>query len=308
MLTLMKAYFKTYLLPVLLFALVTAPLLASPQSAEARSWPIVQQGNTGRNVYTVQYLLREWGYTLSVDGVFGSGTASVVQSFQSSKGLSADGIVGAGTWEKLVITVRQGDSGNDVRALQDQLRNRWGYTNVTVDGVFGSGTNSAVKSFQTSKGLFADGIVGPNTWAALVGGTGDSTSVYLSDAEARALLSAAGIPVTSSGNCSDRNNPTCTSLEQVRRNTINGIIAFKNASGCAVTVTGGTETGHGSGTYSHWNGYKVDISRTTCVTNYIRAHYTSIGNRGDGAPQYRDAGGNIYADEYWANHWDILYY
>ncbi|MXV18533.1 peptidoglycan-binding domain-containing protein [Deinococcus xianganensis] len=38
---------------------------------------------------------------------------------------------------------------------------------VTVDGSFGPSTESAVKSFQTSKGLTADGIVGPNTWLAL---------------------------------------------------------------------------------------------------------------------------------------------
>lgn len=291
-----------------LIAVCFAAFLQHPTAAEARSWPTVRRGDSGRNVVTVQYLLREWGYTVTVDGAFGAGTETTVKSFQTAKGLSADGIVGSGTWEKLVITVRQGDSGNDVRALQDQLRNRWGYTSVTIDGVFGAGTNTAVKSFQTSKGLYADGIVGPNTWAALVGGTADSTSTYLADAEARAMLTAAGIPVSSSGNCADRNNPSCTSLEQIRRNTINGIINFKSVSACAITVTGGTETGHSSGTYSHWNGYKVDISRTTCVTNYIKSHFTFIGNRGDGAPQYRDAAGNIYADEYWAAHWDILYY
>ena len=75
-----------------------------------------------------------------------------------------------------------------------------------------------------------------------------------------------------------------------------------------MTVTGGTETGHSGGTYSHWNGYKIDISRTSCVTNYIKGRYTYIGSRGDGAPQYRDSYGNVYADEYWLSHWDNLYY
>lgn len=287
-----------------------AVLLGMPTLAAARTWPTVRSGDSGRNVVTVQYLLREWGYSVTVDGAFGPGTDSAVKSFQSSKGLSADGIVGANTWEKLVITASSGATGNEVRAIQDQLRNRWGYSAVPIDGTFGSSTVTAVKSFQTSKGLTSDGIVGPNTWSALVGGTpdGGGTSTYLSDAEARAMLTNAGIPVVSSGNCTDRNTSTCTSLEQIRRNTINGTIKFKQASGCAVTVTGGTETGHSGGTYSHWNGYKIDISRTTCVTNYIKANYTFIGNRGDGAPQYKDAAGNIYADEYWLNHWDNLYY
>lgn len=41
--------------------------------------------------------------------------------------------------------------------------------------------------------------------------------------------------------CSDRNKPTCTSLDQVRENTISGLVTLKGASGCAITVTGGTE-------------------------------------------------------------------
>ena len=36
-----------------------------------------------------------------------------------------------------------------------------------------------------------------------------------------------------------------------------------------MTITGGTETGHASGTYSHWTGFKVDIAFSTCIGNYI---------------------------------------
>jgi len=64
--------------------------------------------------------------------------------------------------------------------------------------------------------------------------------------------------------------------------------------------------GHASGTYSHWNGYKVDISRSTCNDNRIRGTYTYIGLRGDGAPMYKSPAGNIYANE--GSHWDITYY
>ena len=128
----------------------------------------------------------------------------------------------------------------------------------------------------------------------------------LSHKAAAAKLRAAGISWTSSGHCSNRNNPTCTSFSGIKSGTISGIVTFKKSSRCKVTVTGGTETGHASGTYSHWNGYKVDFSKYTCVGNYIRGRFTRIADRGDGAAQWRSASGNIYADE--GNHWDVTYY
>jgi hypothetical protein len=127
----------------------------------------------------------------------------------------------------------------------------------------------------------------------------------LTQAQAASQLRAAGVTWSSSGNCTNRYVSTCTSFEQINQSTVSGVITLHQASGCAVNITGGTEVGHASGTYSHWNGYKVDISKFTCVTTYIH-HFTYIGLRGDGAPQYQSGAGNIYADE--GTHWDILYY
>ncbi|WP_239110574.1 hypothetical protein [Phycicoccus sonneratiae] len=78
------------------------------------------------------------------------------------------------------------------------------------------------------------------------------------------------------------------------------------AAAAAGANTGGTEVGHASGTYSHDTGYKLDFSRTTCLTSWVHGTYTYIGLRGDGAPQYEAASGNVYADE--GNHWDVTYY
>jgi len=63
--------------------------------------------------------------------------------------------------------------------------------------------------------------------------------------------------------------------------------------------------GHSSGTYSHFNGWKIDITKYTCITNYIH-RFSYIGLRGDGAPMYRSGSGNVYADE--GSHWDLTLY
>ncbi|WP_328522526.1 hypothetical protein [Kribbella sp. NBC_00359] len=133
-----------------------------------------------------------------------------------------------------------------------------------------------------------------------------SAVTKLSQAQAESLFRAVGITWSSSGGCTNRNNPTCTSFAQINDTTVYGARTLKTASGCAINITGGTETGHASGTYSHWNGYKIDISKYTCVGNYIHTYFTRIADRGDGYPQWRSGSGNIYADE--GSHWDITYY
>jgi len=62
--------------------------------------------------------------------------------------------------------VRQGDQHHPVETLQYLLRAR-GH-NLAVDGIFGPGTDAAVRSFQTAEGLAVDGVVGPVTWSALI--------------------------------------------------------------------------------------------------------------------------------------------
>ena len=137
----------------------------------ALTWPLEQQGSTGENVRTIQYLVTAQGHPTAVDGVFGPATKSAVAAFQSSRGLSADGIVGAQTWPQLIIQVKQGSNGDAVRAVQSQMHSRGdGANQVAVDGIFGSMTNDAVRAFQALTGLTVDGIVGPQTWNYLVNG------------------------------------------------------------------------------------------------------------------------------------------
>lgn len=62
--------------------------------------------------------------------------------------------------------VQRGSKGVYVLILQDAL-NAVGITGAGLDGVFGQGTEDAVKRFQESQGLTADGVVGCGTWTAL---------------------------------------------------------------------------------------------------------------------------------------------
>lgn len=65
----------------------------------------LKKGSKGAEVKTVQRILKALGYNVGgtgVDGDFGANTESAVKKFQKDKGLTADGIVGANTWTKLL--------------------------------------------------------------------------------------------------------------------------------------------------------------------------------------------------------------
>jgi peptidoglycan hydrolase-like protein with peptidoglycan-binding domain/GH24 family phage-related lysozyme (muramidase) len=149
----------------------------------------------GPDVQQAQAALVRWGARLVPDGVFGPATRQAVEQFQRSRGLAVDGIIGPQTWallqsppssnlspqsppppssppqsppltqSRLLRLTNPFTSGQDVRALQQALA-RAGL-GVAADGIFGPGTDRAVRQFQTSRGLVADGVVGPQTWALL---------------------------------------------------------------------------------------------------------------------------------------------
>lgn len=65
-------------------------------------------------------------------------------------------------------TCRKGARGKITALIQERL-NAKGFNCGAIDGIFGSGTENAVKAFQRAMGLTADGIVGVNTWTKLLG-------------------------------------------------------------------------------------------------------------------------------------------
>ena len=144
--------------------------------------------NTLKNeIATIQAQLNKKGCSVgTVDGIAGPTTYNAVISFQNKNGLTADGQVGTATWDILFDTVSGGTThtrilkvtsplmqGDDVKAVQNKL-NSLGYNCGTADGYYGNATRTAVISFQSAKGLTADGEVGPATWSALFNSSSSS--------------------------------------------------------------------------------------------------------------------------------------
>lgn len=66
-----------------------------------------------------------------------------------------------------LVTVKKGNDNQHVEDLQWLLKNKHGIT-VTIDGEFGTKTDTAVRTFQKKHGLTVDGIVGAKTWKKLL--------------------------------------------------------------------------------------------------------------------------------------------
>jgi peptidoglycan hydrolase-like protein with peptidoglycan-binding domain len=142
-------------------------------SDQIQPWPLVKRGSQGHPVPALQYLLRDRGHHVTVDGIFGPKTEAAVEQFQTADQLPVDGIVGPQTWGALVIVLARGSTGDAVRGLQEEFRFRdqsGQGRGLAVDGIFGAKTATAVRSFQQALGIAVDGIVGPLTWRALVSG------------------------------------------------------------------------------------------------------------------------------------------
>jgi len=135
--------------------------------------PVLKRGSKGQDVKDLQQALLELDFKPGeVDGVFGVYTESAVKAFQKWTTLSADGIVGPDTWEKLDDadksdpTLREGSTGVAVRGLQRRLIAA-GFGIDDIDGRFGPQTQAAVRAFQERHELDVDGVVGPQTWERL---------------------------------------------------------------------------------------------------------------------------------------------
>jgi len=135
-----------------------------------------QQNMTAAFVKQVQVALQQLGYYKgNIDGVYGAKTVAAVKAFQSSVGLTADGIAGPRTIAAYEAKLK-GDS--TVSTLQQELTN-WGYYHGAIDGVYGPATVQAVKALQTDLGVTpVDGRWGPKTQAAAQAAHGGGKGKY----------------------------------------------------------------------------------------------------------------------------------
>lgn len=162
----------------------------------------LRTGSTGPSVVVVQVSLNRIARNYPAipkipanDGIFGSRTEAAVRVFQEVFNLTPDGIVGPATWYKIVriytavtslselrsqgqqyyrinwsppSVLQAGNTGEKVQLLQYMLSVLSEYIpsipSLSVDGVYGPATRSAVQAFQRRAGLPETGTVGQTTW------------------------------------------------------------------------------------------------------------------------------------------------
>jgi peptidoglycan hydrolase-like protein with peptidoglycan-binding domain len=167
----------------------------------------------------------EFGRTVSnpagidlADGTFIDGLAMGDNGFVDVTYLWTTGGGGGGaTWP----TVQQGATGERVKSIQYLLNQRG--ASLSVDGDFGPATNSAVRSFQSSHGLAVDGVVGPNTWSALIvtvqqGSTGNAVKAVQSE------LTAHGISTSVDGQFGPATNSAVRSYQSSHGLGVDGVV------------------------------------------------------------------------------------
>lgn len=173
----------------------------------AESYPgtPLREGSSGESVRMLQQYLNRIrvNYPLipqitNLNGQFDATTKRAVETFQGIFNLTKDGVVGRGTWYRIIqlyvavtrlaamdsegkwiglgaipptATIREGNRGSNVTKLQFLLNYISEFYEsiepVIQDSSFRKSTTDAVRAFQRQFGLNVDGIVGPNTWKKL---------------------------------------------------------------------------------------------------------------------------------------------
>lgn len=136
------------------------------------SYSRLNRGDTGAQVSALQCLLKERGYSVSIDGTFGSSTSKAIDAFRSSLGWGPTaGHTTNPTWTALLSAgskprvLKRGSVGEAVWRLQRALRAA--QVSVPINGVYDAKTVSAVKSYRTANGLTAYQTTESSVWSLL---------------------------------------------------------------------------------------------------------------------------------------------
>jgi peptidoglycan hydrolase-like protein with peptidoglycan-binding domain len=176
----------------------TATATATPTPTIAA--PLMAEGANGDQVRELQARLKQVKhFTSTVDGVFDAETTAAVTAFQTALKLPVSGSVDATTWATLQATTKtpsaedlaghlipgpailaSGSTGAKVRELQARLKQLGRWTGDVTD-TYGSKTVSAVKGYQTKRGLPVTGEVDRRTMDRIWGQTRKPTTDELNN-------------------------------------------------------------------------------------------------------------------------------
>ena len=130
----------------------------------------------------LQIVLKNYGYyELKIDGQFGPASKSALKNFQTENGLVSDGIIGKNTCNSLfdkknviknnsnnvVLNTEKIQKSSELLKISQQKLKELNLYSGAIDGINGTKTKTAIKEFQKKAGLSVDGVLGPNTLAAL---------------------------------------------------------------------------------------------------------------------------------------------
>ncbi len=172
-------------------------------SEAQRQYPkVLRRGDSGISVQVVRFYLAFLGFFLPelppirVTDVFDDELRDAVLAFQSTYGLTVDGVVGRNTWNAIQNVYEQtlyqlpaeyqefarelypgrflvqGDTGREVTLLQTRLNQLAAQDStlptVAVDGIFGAETAAAIRTLQGRLGYSQTGAVGPVLWSYII--------------------------------------------------------------------------------------------------------------------------------------------
>ena len=169
-----------------------------------------------------------------------------VKALQEAISVVVDGIAGAKTLAACP-TLKEGSKSDVVKLMQQRLGEHF---NITVkggyDGDFGSGTLAAVKAFQKVKGLTMDGVVGRNTWAALLCFEEKDTKADDSAEWVKELQKA--VNVTMDGIAGSKTLAACPTLKKGSKGAVVKLMQQRIGEYFGIEVKGGYDGDYGSGT------------------------------------------------------------